>query len=177
MSKKLIQRYMPDPKTIRDNKTLKLFGPLVHSPNLWHMNRRSIAGAFAVGMFMAAMPVPFQMILAAGGAIVFRVNLPVSVALVWITNPITMPFMFFMAYVVGATALGQPIELGINDFTLSQEWLAEIIGQIGRPFLFGCFLFGVTGSILGYFGIRLLWRINVVRQWQLRKDIRAARLQ
>jgi uncharacterized protein (DUF2062 family) len=48
-----------------------------------------------VGLFCAFIPVPFQMLLAAPSAIIFSANLPVSIALVWITNPITMPPIFF----------------------------------------------------------------------------------
>jgi uncharacterized protein (DUF2062 family) len=65
MPRKFFQRFLPKPQTIRDNKTLQIFGDWLHEPNLWHLNRRSVAGAFAVGLFFAWMPVPFQMALAA----------------------------------------------------------------------------------------------------------------
>ncbi|MBA1330154.1 ATP-binding protein, partial [Candidatus Endoriftia persephone str. Guaymas] len=94
MPKHLIKRLTPDHEMIRNHRHLQCFGKLLHDANLWHLNRRSAAGAFAVGLFMAFIPVPFQMILAAGAAILFRVNLPLSVALVWVTNPITIPPIF-----------------------------------------------------------------------------------
>ncbi|MCE9969096.1 DUF2062 domain-containing protein, partial [Aeromonas salmonicida] len=89
MPKRIIKRWMPDQKTLKENKRLQLFGNLLLDNNLWHLNRRSAAGAFGVGLFMAWIPVPCQMLLAAGGAIACRVNLPLAVALVWLTNPIT----------------------------------------------------------------------------------------
>lgn len=101
MPRKFLKKFMPNPHEIKNNKFLSLFGKVLHEPNLWHMNRRSMAGAFFVGLFFAWWPVPFQMVLAAGGAILLRVNLPMSIALVWITNPLTMPPMFYFAYVVG----------------------------------------------------------------------------
>ena len=97
MAKKTIQRFLPDPNKIRHHKSLKIFGRLLQDANLWHLNRRSARGAFAVGLFFAFIPVPFQMVLAAAGAILFRVNLPISVALVWLTNPLTMPPIFYGA--------------------------------------------------------------------------------
>ena len=98
---------MPDHQTIKEHKHLKIFGKLLHDGNLWHLNRRSVSGAFAVGLFCAFVPIPSQMILAAAIAIIIRVNLPISVALVWISNPITMPPIFYAAYKFGAYVMGQ----------------------------------------------------------------------
>ena len=39
---------MPDHKLIREHKHLRIFGSMLHDPNLFHLNRRSVAGAFAV---------------------------------------------------------------------------------------------------------------------------------
>ncbi len=44
MPKKLLKRFMPDPRAIREHKYLRIFGPLVHDPNLFHLNRRSASG-------------------------------------------------------------------------------------------------------------------------------------
>ena len=55
---------MPDHQKIKENKWMRVFGPLIHESNLWHLNRRSAKGAFAVGLFFAFWPVPFQMLLA-----------------------------------------------------------------------------------------------------------------
>ena len=64
MPKKTIQLFLPDHKKIKENKTLSIFGDVLHDANLWHLNRRSARGAFAVGLFFAFIPVPFQMLLA-----------------------------------------------------------------------------------------------------------------
>ena len=42
----------------------------------------------AVGLFVALMPIPLQMAVAAAIAILVRSNLPISVSLVWLTNPV-----------------------------------------------------------------------------------------
>lgn len=168
MPKKFIKRYIPDPEKLKDHKHLKIFGDVLHNANLWHLNRRSAAGAAAVGLFMAFVPVPFQMLLAAGGAILFRVNLPLAVALVWVSNPITMPPMFYGTYVLGAWILQSPV----HDFTfaLTLEWLMEAIVLYGEAFLLGCFVCGTTCSLLGYFSVRGLWRWQAIRAWNKRKQ-------
>ncbi len=175
MPKKFIKRLMPDHRTIREHKHLRFLGTLLHDPNLWHLNRRSASGAFAVGLFMAWVPVPFQMLLGAIGAILFRVNLPLSVALVWVTNPLTMPPMFYFAYLVGTWIVGVPDGGHAIEFELSYEWLATELTLIWQPFLLGCFVMGVLSSVGGYMGVRGLWRLHLVRHYQQRKARRLAK--
>lgn len=158
---------MPSDQLIREHKHLRWLGTLLHDPNLWHLNRRSVSGAFSLGLFMAFVPVPFQMVLSAIGAIPLRVNLPISVALVWITNPITIPPIFYSCYLLGCWVLGQPPAL--HGFELSSEWLAHELNIIWKPFLLGCFIAGTISSILGYVSVRLLWRWYMVRQWRHRR--------
>jgi len=52
-------------------------------PMVWHLNRRSVAGGVAVGLFVSWVPVPLQMLFAAVLAAVLRVHVPVSVVMVW----------------------------------------------------------------------------------------------
>lgn len=167
MPKKLIKRFMPDHERIKSQKALKIFGSVLYNPNLWCLNRRSAAGAFAVGLFIAFIPLPSQMILASGAAIVCGVNLPLSVALVWVSNPITMPFLFYFAYRIGAWLMHTPEQS--FHFELTWSFFVEQINTIGPPLLLGCLVCGVVLSILGYFGIQGLWRYSVVRSWQKRR--------
>lgn len=166
MPKKFMKSIMPSHDSIKRSRSMKIFGRLLHDANLWHLNRRSAAGAFAVGLFCAFIPVPFQMFLAAAAAIPFRVNLPLSVAMVWVSNPITMPPLFYLCYKLGAWILSQPPQP--FAFELSWVWLATSVSTIGPAFLLGCLIFGVVSSITGYFAIRILWRQSVIAAWQER---------
>lgn len=175
MPKKLIKRYLPDHHKIRDHRRLRFFGNLLHDPNLFHLNRRSASGAFAVGLFVAFVPLPLQMILAAAVAILFRVNLPISVALVWITNPLTIPPMFYFAYLLGTWILGTPIHVGQSSFDVPYEWGWQELNTVWQPLLLGCFVSGVVSALIGYFSIRGLWRLHLVKQYQERKSKRRFR--
>jgi uncharacterized protein (DUF2062 family) len=168
MPRHLIKRYAPDHEMIRNHKHLRLFGQLLHDPNLWHLNRRSVSGAFAVGLFWAFIPIPFQMVAAAATAIPTRVNLPLSVALVWITNPVTMPAMFYFNYRVGTWIIGDPAST--EDSAMTMDYLLESMAHIWQPLFCGSVLCGLVAAVLGYFGMRLLWRLHVVSEWRKRRQ-------
>lgn len=168
MAKKTIQRFLPDPHNIKDHKSLKIFGRFLHDASLWHLNRRSARGAFAVGLFFAFIPVPFQMVLAAAAAIVFRVNLPLSVALVWITNPLTMPLIFYCTYLVGTLALNQPEQH--FAFDAGWAWFLESLTTIGPAFLLGSLICASVASLISYICIDLLWRRSVSKAWLNRNN-------
>jgi len=168
MPKKLIKRFMPNHKTIKENKHLKIFGNLLHNPHLWHLNRHSVAKAFAVGLFFAFIPVPFQMVLAAGVAILVHSNLPLSIALVWITNPFTMPAIFYFSYIVGAWVLDEPEQAFV--FQASWQWVVDSLSTIGPAFLLGCGVLAIVFAILGYFSIQVIWRYSVIKAWKERQN-------
>lgn len=154
-----IKKLLPNPEKIRQQKVLRIFGNLLQDNNLWHLNRRSARGAFAVGLFWACIPMPFQMVASAAVAIPLRVNLPLSVALVWVTNPLTMPFVFYLSYLLGTVVLNTPVEH--FAFEASWAWFIHSLESIGKPFITGCILMAVTASITGYFMVDWLWRLSV----------------
>jgi uncharacterized protein len=168
MPRKLIKRFIPDHQTIREQKCLRFLGTCLHNPALWHLNRHSVAGAFFVGMVCAFVPIPFQMVLAAILAILFQVNIPVSVALVWLTNPLTMPPLFYAAYEVGRWILGTPDSGGTFKFEPSWQWMVHMFSSSWEPFLLGCFVTGMVLGIISYIGIHLLWRAHVIYRWRNR---------
>ncbi len=157
---------MPSHQNVKEHKILALFGTLLHDPNLWHLNRRSASGAFAVGVFFCFWPVPFQMWLAAALAIPLRVNLPLSVATVWISNPFTMPPIFYGAYLLGIKVMGAPQRE--FSFELSWDWVMRSIETIGPAFLIGCLMCSFFFSTIGYFGLNYLWRLSVSKAWKQR---------
>ncbi len=155
--KKTFKRFSPDPQELKDHKHLGWLSKHLHDPSLWNFNRRSISKAFAVGLFCAFIPIPFQMLLAAPGAVIFSANLPLSVALVWITNPITMPPIYYGCYKLGAWILGVEVQ---QDFIMSLDYVWEVFGVIWQPFLLGCAVVSILSAFLGYWSIQLIYRVK-----------------
>ena len=177
MPKKTLKSITPSPERMRNIKSLRVLGDWIYATNLWHINRYSSAMAFFVGLFVAFMPIPGQMVVAAALAVLLRCNLPLSVGLVWITNPVTMPAIFYLAYRMGAMIVEVPLQE--VEFELSFYWLRHSLSAIWQPFLLGCFLCGLFFGSVGYFVINTLWRIRVARMWRKRKkrQVMAARMQ
>lgn len=173
MPRKFLKRILPDHHSIREHKHLRFLGTLHHDPNLWHLNRFSVSGGVAVGLFTAFVPIPFQMVLAAVLAIILRVNLPIAASLVWITNPLTMPPVFFITYKLGAWLLD--VKMIPIAFEPSGEWLMSKMGEIWKPFLLGSFLTGALCALVGFFAVRIIWRFHIVNRWKERRLLRQQR--
>ena len=167
MPRRLFKRYMPDPTSIREHKSLRFFGKLLHDPNLWHLNRHSVARAMGVGLFAALIPIPMQMLLAAALAIPVRGNLPIAVSLVWLTNPLTMPPVFFVTYMTGAWLMQVPPRTLPDEITV--DWVTDQLATIWQPFLLGSVVCGVVLGVLAYFTTMGYWRWRVGRQWRRRQ--------
>lgn len=167
MAKELIRKWFPAYDSVRGHRALEMLGPRLRAPDLWHLNRRSVAGAFAVGLFVAFLPIPMQMLLAAAIAIGVRVNLPVSVLLVWVSNPLTMPPIFYTAYTIGRWILNEPRRS--FHVEISIEWVTGDLLAIWKPLLTGSLVLAVIASAAGYITIRILWRLSVVERLKIRQ--------
>ena len=170
MPKNLFKKFLPHPDRITKNQWIKRLGPRLQEPDLWHINRKSCSGAAALGMFCAFVPVPFQMLLAAIGAILFRYNILVAVPMVWVSNPITMPPIFYFCYRVGAFLLS--VETRKLNFELSFDWLMSGLLDIWQPFLLGCLVVGLVCSLLAFGVVRLFWRYHIWTHIKIRRTRR-----
>jgi len=167
MPRRLFKRYMPDPSRLRRHQSLRVLGGLLDRPNLWHLNRHSVARAMGVGVFCAFLPIPLQMMVAAGLAIALRANLCISVSLVWLTNPLTMPVVFYCTYRLGAWLMGTPPRQLPEQWTW--EWLTGQLATGWQPFLLGSLVAGLVLATMAYAGTRLYWRWRAGRQWRRRR--------
>lgn len=175
MPKDLIKKWLPHPDKIKHNKSLGFLGDVLHEPNLWHINRHSVSKAFLVGIFVCLIPIPFQMVVAAIIAVWINCNLPISVALCWLTNPLTMPPIFYANYWVGSHLLGRPpIHM---ELELSWQWLADKFLEVGIPLYFGSLVVALIFSLGSYAFIGFIWRRKIRRDWAQRLKTRAERKQ
>nr|VFJ97055.1 MAG: hypothetical protein BECKH772A_GA0070896_101144 [Candidatus Kentron sp. H]VFJ97658.1 MAG: hypothetical protein BECKH772B_GA0070898_101164 [Candidatus Kentron sp. H]VFK02920.1 MAG: hypothetical protein BECKH772C_GA0070978_101084 [Candidatus Kentron sp. H] len=174
MIRKYLLRVLPSKSQIRENDTYaRLFGGLLQNPHLWRLNRNAVAQGVSVGIFIAFVPVPFQMILAAAVAIVIGCNLPVAVVFVWISNPVTIPPIFYAAYKVGAVLLQQAPRA--MEFQWTVEWMLARLIDIWQPLLLGCAVLGLASAAVGNLLVRTVWYLYAAYQWRMFLRSRRAR--
>ncbi|QGP54842.1 hypothetical protein PsalMR5_01832 [Piscirickettsia salmonis] len=161
------KKKIPTRESLQDHKILAKLYHLLHYHYLWHFNRHSVSKAIAIGSFFAFIPVPFQMIPAALCALVFRANVGISIATVWISNPITIPPMIYAAYKLGSWMIGHP------GFSISLEQPHDIIHLLSQswpPFLLGCITLSITFSLINYIIARLFYRLWIIRKWRKNRE-------
>ena len=170
MPKKILGRWLPAYSKIKKSPALHWMGPRFARPNLFHINRAPVSTSFFIGIFVAFLPIPGQTLIAAFLALLFSSNLPIAVALVWISNPLTIAPLFIFTYGIGVLLLG----MEFIDFTLEFSW-SWIITQgklIWLPLLTGSFITGLVCGSLGYILINLLWKWKVQKNWVARQGKR-----
>jgi len=168
MPRKFFRKWAPSRTKVMEQRLLQ---PVMHwlaDPNLWHLNRRSVSGGVAVGMFMAFVPIPFQMLFSAIIAVFLRVNLPLAVALVWLTNPVTIPPTLWLAYKVGAPIVGATVTLPSGSISMS--WIMDQIGVVWLPVGLGLAILATSSALISFVAIRLLWRWHIVRHKRIRQN-------
>lgn len=163
-----IKRHLPHKDHFHEKGGMHLLSDYLHDPNIWHIHRRSSAGGAAIGVFCAFIPFPIQMLCSAVLAILFRMNLPIAVITSFISNPFTIPPIFYCSYLVGVNILG--IEQQNVDFSLSIEEFGNTLMHVWEPLLLGSFILGAIFSALAYILVRLIWRFTAISKWEKRRN-------
>ncbi|WP_428738941.1 DUF2062 domain-containing protein [Sulfurimonas sp.] len=129
-------------------------------------NRRMIARGVLIGIFIAFIPMPMQMAAVLLFVPFFRFNVPIALAMCWLSNPFTMPPMYYIEYLTGSYILGmQP-----QSVELTLEWFSNNLDDIFIPLYFGTALYSIFGSLLGFFLVNYLWKGSVEKEKKERKE-------
>jgi uncharacterized protein (DUF2062 family) len=183
MPRKFFRKYLPDAAEIRANRYIAWFGTLLHHPNLWHLNRDSVAGAVAIGLFSGLVPGPLQMVTAALLAVPLKKNLPVALLTTLYTNPFTIVPLYLLAYGYGALLLGgkhaepkiQPFEMDWTRLLDSMGAMLDWTVALGKPLAVGLVALALTLAVVGYVAVQVGWRVYVMLALRARRRRRESR--
>jgi len=140
-------RRLPRLKHLRGTWLHRRLGDRLLAQELWQPDRRRVAAALGIGFFCGLLPVPLQTIPSVFLAWLARANLPVAIAAVWITNPVTTPLIVLIQYFVGSWALGSPAK----HFPGSQQDLIALAKAAPLEILTGSMITAVVFGTVGFF--------------------------
>jgi len=129
-------------------------------PEYLSTSRKMISRGVLIGLFIAFIPMPMQMAAVLLFVPFIKFNVPIALAMCWLSNPVTMPPMYYMEYLTGSFLLGikpQPVEMTL-------EWFSNNLDNIFIPLYFGTAMYSIFGSILGYLLVNYLWKISVRKE-------------
>jgi uncharacterized protein (DUF2062 family) len=183
MPRKYFRRFLPDGDAVRAHRYLAWCGGWLQHPNLWHLNRDSVAGGVAIGLFAGLVPGPLQMVTAALLAVPLRKNLPVALATTLYTNPLTIAPLYLLAYGYGRFLMGihnppariEPFEWDWAHWIDSSQALAHWMLSLGTPLAIGLLALALTLAAAGYAAVQVGWRVYVRVAWRRRREKRRAR--
>ena len=172
MPRRVFKKFAVKRHEFRENWATRPFRKLMQEPRYWGIRRRTVVPAFALGLFLCFQPVPLQPIIATLIALATRINIPIAAATPFISNPLTMPPMYYASYRTGAWVLGQepqPIQ-----FEMSIDWLTHTFVNVWQPVTLGCFLLGTAAATIGYLVVDAAWRYTLldykIQKRRMRKE-------
>lgn len=168
---------LPTREWIESNRWMRPFAHHLLRPHVWHLNRRSVPRAVAVGLLIAPIVPVAHTVVAALAAVPTRANLVIAAAVTWLINPFTIAPFYYAAYLVGAAMLRldtmSPVphvtHRGASDATHWAEWLLAKSG----PLALGTLVMSVVIASVGYLVASFAWRWNIGRKWRARGANRA----
>lgn len=136
------------------------------------VNRRMVTRGVSIGLFWAFIPMPMQMLAVMATTPFIRFNVPIAISMVWLSNPFTMPPMYYMEYLTGNFILGRE---GLDDIELTMQWFTENFDAILVPLYTGTAFYSIVVSSIVYIVLNRLWVRSVKSEQEEIKQIRKKR--
>ena len=144
-------------KTTKSEKLKAFIKKSKVPPEYLAANRKMISKGVFIGIFIAFIPMPMQMALVLAVMPFTKFNVPIALTMCWLSNPFTMPPMYYMEYLTGSFLLG--IEVSSVELTL--DWFGDNIDDIFIPLYFGTAIYSIIGSLSAYWIVNHFWRSSV----------------
>ncbi len=128
---KALLRPLPRRANVHRYPVIKFFaGAARRRPHLWSFKVGAMTPAFYAGSIIAFLPIyGFQFLVAFAAAVALRANLPTTVGLQLLTNPLTLPVAYGATYFVGAFIVGF-FDTRLPDSVIGRTAYALVIGGL-----------------------------------------------
>ena len=158
------------PKVSRTNKLNKTIDAFVEKYNIpkgyLYINRRLVSKGVLIGLMWGFIPMPMQMLAVALTTPFIKFNVPIAISMVWLSNPVTMPFMYYLEYLTGNYILGID---NAPEVELTIEWFHSNIHNIFIPLYVGTAFYVFIISPIIYAIVNWLWIYSVKKERKIKK--------
>ncbi|AIT09907.1 hypothetical protein LO80_07960 [Candidatus Francisella endociliophora] len=151
-------------KRLGQTRSLRIVEAKLLQKQLWKFGYKSVARGLMIGLFWMMIPMPFQMVPTVIMCIYLRANIPLAIACVWISNPITWLPLYFANYLFGSFILG--LNINIIEWKAYATYVMNNIWQFWQPLYLGSF---VGGLILSSLAFVLVYIVRFLRM-QIKKN-------
>jgi uncharacterized protein (DUF2062 family) len=100
-----IKGQLPSRKKLLSNRWLAPLSGRLSDPIFWRLRRRPIRSGLAAGLFSAFILPVGQIPLAILIALPLRGNVLIAATATFVSNPVTFPFIYILAYYIGGVLL------------------------------------------------------------------------
>lgn len=176
---RLYRENVPTRESLAENRLIQPVAHRVLAPELWRFTRRSVPRGVALGLLVGIfLLIPgLQIAGAALLALPIRANVPLAVAMTFLSNPATTPFIAGLSLYVGSFMLGRTADMSrfmalIEHHAGLSEWTAWLLSETAPALLFGLFVVSLVTAAFGYLIADWLWRARVARKWTVRRHVR-----
>ena len=145
----------PSREQLEANPWLRRLAPQLANPKLWCWSRRGVAMGVAIGLFIGFLIPIAQILLAAAAAVVLRANVPIAAAGTFVTNPFTVPPIYYGAYQLGAWATGTSASAAVS--WANPASVLQSLGSVGLPLFTGLAITASFAAAASYLLISQLW--------------------
>lgn len=168
MPKTFFKKILPSKEFVQNHRALRSIAHLLQDPNLFHLNRSSVSRAVSISLAVSVIPFWGHMLISAVVAVWLRANIAISVILVWISNPLTFPFIILIEYKIGQWLL-KVFGFGAGRKLIDAGWQDTLLHS-WKPILTGSLVLTLLMAIMGYFCVQFLWRWGVWKKLKKRRE-------
>ena len=121
------------------------------------VNRRMTSKAVFIGLFIAFIPMPMQMLAVVLLIPVLKFNVPIALSICWLSNPFTMPLIYYIEYLTGSFILN----IDVTSINMTIEWFSQNFEKIFVPLYLGALIYSTAIAFVFYYLINYFWKKSV----------------
>lgn len=139
----------------------------------WHLRRKNVSLAVAIGLFCGLMPGPTQMVSALLVAYLLRAHLPIAIITTLYSNPFTYAPLYYLAYLIGKAILGATKQTQNFSLTQLSSWnfsqFVDWLHHSATYLLLGVPILGLCLAIPGYGIASYIFKCYIKQEKQHRR--------